>query len=507
MGKLKSTFKTSLIEDIKTTITNNNAIYYVVASNPVEIIGDIPSVNNTIYDTVNYPMWSMIHGKRLRSTDIVPLIKNIPWESNTIYTEYNDKIENISNTSYYVVTEPDEEGGYYHIFKCISSPGEDIPSVEKPDQIIQNTFTKTDGYSWRYIYSISSTDYNNFSTTDYIPVYTNTTLSSSADEYSGVDKVEIVHGGNGYSTYTSNVVQGVVTSTQIQLSNTASNEEGFYEGCAVYFYNNTFTTGILTTITDYSVELSGKIITLENAVNTSVVISGTTNYIISPRVDFDTDGEEQPSAFTQINAVSNSISNVYILDTGSVISRADATVFSPFGSGANLHCVVSQAGGHGADPSKEFDVNALGIYFTFANTESDVISTDILYNKLAIIKNPNSLTSSGGKGTAFSANAFNQMLRGSVTMTFDVGDVLTGQLSGAKGIVAFSNSSTVYLVGDKHFSNNETVESGSGNTTNLIINSRGSIYVKDMVPLYVENTDNVERASGQSESFRLIIQV
>ena len=100
---------------------------------------------------------------------------------------------------------------------------------------------------------------------------------------------------------------------------------------------------------------------------------------------------------------------------------------------------------------------------------------------------------------------------GNITPTgvvFTVGDTVKGANSKASGQVVFSNSTVLYLTGDKYFSNNETVVSSDGTkSTALTINTYGDIFVDDVYPLYVQNIDNVARSNTQSETFKLIIQV
>jgi CBS domain containing-hemolysin-like protein len=137
------------------------------------------------------------------------------------------------------------------------------------------------------------------------------------------------------------------------------------------------------------------------------------------------------------------------------------------------------------------------------------------------MKNPYGLTATANttttnrtviqKSTAYSSNTFSAVIRANVNPTstiFTVGDTVVGQVSGALGTVAFSNATTVSLTGDKYFSNNERIVSSSGLiSANIIINTFGNIYTKDISPIYVQNITNVTRSNTQAESFKLIIKV
>ena len=255
---------------------------------------------------------------------------------------------------------------------------------------------------------------------------------------------------------------------------------------------------------------SGKWVTIDTPANTTNIIPNVTQYYIRPTVQFNTDGDFAPMAYCTINSTSNSINSVVILEPGYGISRADVSIVSNTGSGANMYCIVPPPGGHGNNPEAELNMSALGVYFEFNGYESGTISIDTLYNKIGIIKNPHSLTANNTKGTAYSSSTFSQLLKANTgsAVSFTVGDTVTGNTSKSKGIVVFSNSAVVHLVGDKSFVDGEYIVSSDNLlSTTISINTLGDIYTKDIIPLYVRNIADVARANAQSEAFRLIIQV
>jgi hypothetical protein len=72
----------------------------------------------------------------------------------------------------------------------------------------------------------------------------------------------------------------------------------------------------------------------------------------------------------------------------------------------------------------------------------------------------------------------------------------------------FANSSQVFLVGDKDFANGEFLSNTTAlNITAMSITTRGDLYTKDIIPLYVQNINNVDRQPNQSESFKIIIKL
>lgn len=526
MGEILFEYKKSIVDDLIETITGENSRYYAFASNPTEYTGNTPTTNTADYYTGYENNWNMMFGKKLSNTDVIPMIRNIEWANGTVYTPYRDK-QDLSNTEFYVVVPPEIVGGYYHVYKCIDNAN-GANSTQIPDIKDNYVFTLIDGYSWRYIYSISSSNYAKFATTDYIPVHPNNSVVEAAYDHSGVDVILIANGGT-YDAYHSGLIVSVPNTTLVQISSNSSLLSNFYTNSAIYIYTTGSPSGQLRTITEYVSNSIGNWCYLAEEIDVDLITPTITQYKIAPSVIFDTDGDGQPSAYLEIDPASNSISNVIIIDTGYGITRADATVIanSSVGSGGLLTCVVPPPGGHGSDPASELHAAGIGISFSFVETEGNTIlttlgnssvNTTITYNKIGLIKDPRDLHPNSGlkMPTFFSSNTFSQILQADFGTELTVGelseyqkdDLIVGKTSGAKGKIVFCNTSAIFLVGDKDFSNGEIIQSTTGGAcTTINIVTRGDIYTRDLRPLYVENINDVTRSDDQSESFKLIIQV
>ena len=366
------------------------------------------------------------------------------------------------------------------------------------------------------MYSISEYNYERFSSENYVPVYTNTTLSAVASSYSGVEVVMITNAGSNYTAYTNGVVRSVQNSTVVQIENFASSSDNFYVNNAIYVYNTVESTSQIRTVSDYVSNSSGKFVFVSQPFDTSKITSGITEYLISPAVVFETDGDSDPKAYSVVNTSNYSISNVVMLDSGSNISWANVKIQSSYGSGATVYAIVPPPGGHGFDPITELDVKGFGVNFTFSNTEGGTIPTaNVLYNKIGIVKNPYVMTSnttSGdiGKGSKYTSNTFNQVLIANVSpsVVLTTGQFVTGVNSGARGIVVFSNTSQIHIVGDQYFKENEGLANSAGSTVcNVSIKQVADIYTKDLKPIYIDNINNVNRSDVQTEVFKLTIEI
>jgi len=521
MGKILPSYTKEIIQELIDSIIANTSHYYVFGANPVAYGNTVPNVANSDYETTFINDWQMLFGKKITGGDIVPVVEKNTWTANTIYSMYNNLSNTVhSNNNFYVVTQPLIVGASYHVYKCIDNANGSYSTVDPstigtPTQ--PTTFQTADGYKWRYIYSVSSKNYEKFSSEGYIPVYTNATISATATNYAGVEVVNIVNGGTGYSTYHNGIIQANPNSSLIQIENTASENNDFYVNNSIYIYNSFDSTAQITYIIDYIANTSGKFVFVSPTVNTSIISPSISQYKISPKVKFETDGDNDPVAYSVINTTSNSIQSVVILDIGTNISWANVTIQSnsSFGSGANLYAIVPPPGGHGYNPSVELNTKGFATAFSFANTQSNTIPTaNVLYNKIGIIKNPLTLsanisTGTISKSTRYTANTFDQILKANVSPSyvFNVGEKVVGNTSGSRGIVVFSNSTVVYLSGDKTFIDGEYVSNNAGNyVTTIAINEVADIYTKDLSPLYVENINNINRNDEQTESYRLTIK-
>lgn len=511
MGKLLPSYKKAIIDDIINNISSNTSHYYAFAANPIINSGNTPSVNSDDYSTVFINDWQMLFGKKITNTDIIPIINNIQWTSNSIYTKYDNTSNTLYSNEYYVITSPSIVGGNYDVYKCIDNAN-GSPSTQKPDQIQPSSFQKSDGYIWRYMTSISSANYDKFSTTQYSPIYPNSSIVASAYNYSGVEVVMITNSGSGYISYNNGTIRSVVNSTLVQIESTASIDNDFYTKNSIYIYNTSSATSQLRNVSRYVSNTSGNWVFLDEAANTTNITPSITNYRISPRVVFETDADSIPVAYSVVNTYSNSISQIVMIDNGYGVSWANVYVVSNtnYGSGCNLYAIVPPPGGHGANPEIELNLQGYCVSFKFANTESNTIVYNTTYNKIGLLKNPYVLQANNIKGSRYSSNTFNEILIANVSpsATFTVGEIVTGNTSGSKGTVVYSNSTVIYLTGDKGFSNNETIISSNGDLSTVInINKLGDIYTKDIVPLYIQNISDVTRSNTQTESYKLIIQV
>lgn len=116
------------------------------------------------------------------------------WTSGTIYSAYNDNVASHPTTSYYVLTSAKQ------VYICIKQ-GKNAAGVAKvstnvPNHTYPNTQSYADGYVWKYLYTIGTSDYENFVTSAYMPVLD----ADSASPAGQIIGYRVSNGGSGYTS-------------------------------------------------------------------------------------------------------------------------------------------------------------------------------------------------------------------------------------------------------------------------------------------------------------------
>jgi len=113
--------------------------------------------------------------KKVGPDSITLCVPRIDWESGTVYEMYDDyRSESIIPNGYVLVSHDNE----YRVYKCINnSKWSDTNGVVKVASTVKPTlpdleqpFETSDGYIWRYMYSIYLFDALKYLTKDYMPV-------------------------------------------------------------------------------------------------------------------------------------------------------------------------------------------------------------------------------------------------------------------------------------------------------------------------------------------------
>jgi hypothetical protein len=363
------------------------------------------SVQNSYIDVYD----NMIFAKKIQSTDTAHVIPKNLWVTGTVYDAYDHEDADLSTKQFYVMV---EEASDYRVHKCLFN-NNGANSTASPTVDILPVQT-SDGYLWKYMYTINKTNYEKFATSLYIPVIANTTIVNSAVPGT-VEVVKITDGGAGYNNY---ITTGTFAAADLRvygsdtayaISSSASSIPDYYQGCVIRMKTGA-------AAGEYRIIISyvgnPKHIFVDKPF-TSVIQSNDT-YEIYPFVYIWGDGSDtKPAeAIAKVNPASaNSIYEVEMLNVGAgyrsglafageTPSTLPITVYSDYIKvpdaisgdtnyvAAVLRPIISPKGGHGSDPLNELFANKVCISTKFNQSESASITVENDFRQVGILKDP-----------------------------------------------------------------------------------------------------------------------
>ena len=154
---------------------------------------------------------NMFVAKLITSSSISPVIQRVDWTSGITYDYYRDDIDLLAKDvnglnvyNFYV------RNSYGQVFKCLWNNKGTASLLEpffQPGSIgTNNIFQSTDGYKWKYVYTIDKGSSQNFMDTNWMPVPVGNNTPNPLQTSSGCGDVEVINvtnGGYGYDPTTS----------------------------------------------------------------------------------------------------------------------------------------------------------------------------------------------------------------------------------------------------------------------------------------------------------------
>jgi len=431
-------FRLNNAKQLRESITEsaNNAYYVFVGKHTPYANGDsiIPSPIKSIQEVDVDSYRNMIFGKRVSASDVTIMVPRYNWTTNTVYTSYTSTAD-LSNTAFYVLT---SAASQYHIFKVLDN-NEGAASTQEPQfadtSADDQYYSTSDGYVWKYMYSISKSEFEKFATADYIPVLPNANVAANAIS-GAIDVITINSGGSNYNSSFANTFNATNLriggdTTKYGLASDASSNTNFYNDSFLYLSSGTGV-GQIRRIVSYNVIGTDKVATIDSAFG--IAPDATTSYEITPSITIVGDGNGAKARALVNTAASNSIYRVEIIERGSNYSFGTATVVGNTGgvsNAASLSVIVGPRGGHGADAEYELGGRYLGFSVSLANSESNTIPTINDFRTIGLLKDP------------LFANV--EFTLSSVVGIYQDEEVVTQANTNATGVVTFASGSTLRL--------------------------------------------------------------
>lgn len=279
----KSALKTSIIEALYNEILTNSNNYYYFLGKTLPF-GDADNVETPAITPVYEAQVrdEIIFMKKITTADISYIIPRYDWVANTVFDMYDDAITptNLSTTEassletakFYCMT-PD-----YHVYKCIDNNGGAASTVQ-PYGTSYKLLELSDGYIWKYMYTVPVSSRNKFMTLYDIPVttaiknqyysrgsITSATVLAYGNDYAAGDTLQVY--GNGY-----------LEASPLKVASTSINSGGTgYVTAPDITFSDAYANTAFALETEY---LLGQYLKYENNIY-EVVAAGTTDAAVYP---------------------------------------------------------------------------------------------------------------------------------------------------------------------------------------------------------------------------------
>lgn len=187
----------------------SNSIYYVFGGRHITWPDEAnpPEITDSLEDTYYQLYRDMMFGKKVSPSDMKHMVVNNAWDTtgNTVYSKFDNRAPSLDN--FFVVA---QNGAKYDVFKCLDN-NKGAKSTVKPTFVSgmeddEVYITTADGYQWKFMYQISSAEYNKFATTTRVPVIPSANVSGNATP-GAIDVMTVNTGGSRYFSVANGVVK------------------------------------------------------------------------------------------------------------------------------------------------------------------------------------------------------------------------------------------------------------------------------------------------------------
>ena len=405
---------------VNTQLANLNpeSDYYIMGSS----IDKPNSIANTQFEKREFER-RVIFGNKVGVDEIRYMFNINNWAAGTVYDDFDDTQD--ASLLNMIVTVVNDEGNYY-VFKCLDNnnggPSTSAPSLNEIDTSTYELIISSDGYVWKYMFSVTSAEAQVFATTDSLPLpypaLGDTLVQSGAKE--GLSQIVITNTPSGLfskcvfgpGTTTADastvacetVTQDSALTTKKSIVVKISPKSGSFLDTSDNSYANLYlwrSDGkVFDVITSSQPSGTGQYINI--VISTSETVTSFTQggktYKLLPkiRVSRSTSSGTPCVAYGIIDQF-GTLTKVAFTTKGSEYKYATAKLILPAGVAASaneqnltatsLRPIISPTGGHGSNAIAEMSMSRLGVVTNFSG--EDVLTPNAnFYTKVALVKNP-----------------------------------------------------------------------------------------------------------------------
>lgn len=433
-----------------------NSYFVAIGKSDIWNDSDIPDTPTNTIRSERLARYDMQSVKAVLDYSFVTQRYN--WSSGAIYAAFDDAQQGVGINSYYVLT--DENQVYVCLQQAKNASGQATPSTIRPSGTLDRPFRTSDGYVWKFLYTIGALTASKFMAANYMPV----TIINAVDSASTAAEVEqlgvqqaavpkeivgfrVINGGSGYETTPTITVHG----------------------------DGIRSRGVPT--------LSGGAIT---------------------KIDIPDSG------------------GIPVIGHGYL--KANVAITAPSGIGgvqATAVPIFGPRAGFGADPRDDLKATALMLNVKPAGAEDGKFIVGNDFRQVVLVKNPTKPVTDSDYG-AITGSTLRTMKLQSISTNFTVGNTIQGATSTAKAFIDDIDSSDIYyhqneVTGFIVFQEGEAITEINGNGQGVLLSAGADadtdafaepdvdIYSGEI--MYIDNRASVTRTDEQTEDIKVVIQL
>ena len=455
-------------------------------------------------DYTSHTLWeNMFAMKRVDAADIIHCSPRNLWVSGTSYVEYDDQDTNIESKVYFVISANN------NVYMCLKK-GTGASTTNPDNTGVQTSgvinHSGSDGYIWKYMYTVPTADVTKFLTTSFIPVrHIKETPPAGSDSALT----------NQFSVQT-NAVDGAIFNMKITTAGT-----GYTSAPTLTIAGNGASAAATATVSGGAI--TGITMTAPGTGYTHATIAvggtgsnGAVRPVIGPAGGYGKDATNDLRAhYVTINTVFTGDESGSIPDSNDF--RQIAVVKNPIEKATESATVSASASMVIGNFYKILTIGNTtdANWATVGSTSGNPIAGEI-FKALAVTL---AGSSTGTIAQVAEASAYNtcKSLTVATGVTFTADQLIEGHTSGtvgAKGMVVEYDASNGII----YYIQNETTGFGTFLATHFVRTTGTSIAGQDITAvgaplinhnsgdvMFIENRTATTRASGQVETVRLVI--
>ena len=150
---------------------------------------------------------NMFVAKQVGTTNISPVIQRIDWTANTVYGYYQDNVDMFArDANSYLINNFYIKNRYDQVFKCLwnnnGQASTKEPFFQPGTYGTNNIYQDSDGYKWKYMYTIDVGSKTKFMDSSWMPVLVGANTPNPLQSTAGcgdIEVINVINGGNNYS--------------------------------------------------------------------------------------------------------------------------------------------------------------------------------------------------------------------------------------------------------------------------------------------------------------------